>query len=118
PCNFCVTVALTMPRSPARGKRVKQWLVRMSYVNSALRAYEAEECWCPSRTEAQELAEALSVDYPDAQVDILDANAGRIERWAVNIRFADGHESCEFFTLAEAEECAASLLADYGPLSE
>jgi len=90
---------------------VEQWLVRIVYGPSSLE--ESEECVCASKAEAIEMAEALSADYPGAQIDVVDAANGRVDRWAVNVSFEEENESCSFATLAEAREYAGSLAADY-----
>lgn len=90
---------------------MEQWLVRIVYGPSSLE--ESEECVCASKAEAVEMAAALAADYPDAQVDIVDAVNGRPDRWAVSVWFEEENESCNFATLAEAREYADSLAADY-----
>ncbi|MGC2657357.1 MAG: hypothetical protein WA324_05225 [Bryobacteraceae bacterium] len=93
---------------------MEQWLVKMTYADPASHAYESEECWCNSKADAQDMAEALSVDYTDAHINILEARAGHSDRWVVNIWLGAEHESCEYLSLAEARQHAQSLFEDYG----
>jgi hypothetical protein len=92
---------------------LEQWLVKVVYENSGQEEPESEECWCATRVEALEIAEALSIDYPGARIDLLEGGDGRSDHWVVNVWYAEEHESCAFFAQAEAREFAKSLAADY-----
>ncbi|HWF47487.1 MAG TPA: hypothetical protein VG168_10815 [Bryobacteraceae bacterium] len=92
---------------------MEQWLVKMIYENSRLEGPEAEECWYGSRTEALQIVEALSADYPGAQIDLVDADEDRPDHWVVNVWYAEENETCAFVTQAEAREFAKSLASDY-----
>ncbi|HEX4229735.1 MAG TPA: hypothetical protein VHZ07_13770 [Bryobacteraceae bacterium] len=90
---------------------MEQWLVKVVYENSGSAEPEFEECWCATRNEALEMAQALSTDYPSAKIDLI--GAGKPDHWVVNVWYAEEHESCAFLTQAEAREFAQSLAADY-----
>jgi hypothetical protein len=85
----------------------------MVYENTGADGPESEECWCATKAEALEMAEALSVDYPGVQIDLVDGAERRLEHWVVNVWYAEEHESCAFYSQAEAREFAKSLAVDY-----
>lgn len=92
---------------------MEQWLVKMVYTVPGQDEPECEECFCSTRAEALEMAEALATDYPEACVDIVDSSAGRTDRWVVDVWFAEEHETCAFFTAADARRFAEALVTDY-----
>lgn len=92
---------------------MEQWLVKIVYENPELEGFETEECWCSTRAEALEMAEALSIDYPGAQINLVDGSDGRLDHWIVNVWYAEEHETCAFLTQTEAREFAKSLASDY-----
>jgi hypothetical protein len=92
---------------------LEQWLVKMVYEDPEIEGPESEECWCSTRGEALEIAEALSTDYPGAQIDLVDSSDGRSDHWVVNVWYTEEHETCSFLTQAEAREFAESLASDY-----
>lgn len=92
---------------------MEQWLVKMVYTLPGEEEAESEECICSTRAEALEIAEALSVDYPDARIDIVDNLEGKLDRWVVDVWYAAEHETCAFVTAADAQRFAEALAADY-----
>ena len=92
---------------------MEQWLVKIVYTLPGQEEPESEECFCSTRAEALEMAEALSTDYPDARVDVVDSSEGRLDRWIVDVWFAEEHETCAFFSAADARRFAEALVTDY-----